>query len=211
MSLQVISPWRLPGRVLGRLEYYGVRILGLVFGISIVVRYLRNPNPSIALRLLRAFGASIGERTTIKGSLLIDNVSGDANATGDFSHLSIGRNCYIGESVFFDLAGEIVLQDDAVVAGRAAFLTHAECNRSAYLSKAYPRRCAPVVVGSGAWIGFGVTVLPGLTIGSNTVIGAGSVLRDDADPECVYAGTPAVRRRCLSPALEASHGSEINN
>ena len=189
------------GRFLNRLaayiEYQTVWILGLIFGISPVVRYLRNPNPRTSVRLLRAFGAKVGTATTIKGSLFLDNVTGDQDATGDFSHLSIGSNCYIGDAVFFDLASEIAIENDAVVAGRAAFLTHSECGRSSYLNMLFPRRCDGVTVGSGAWIGFGATVLSGVKIGPQTTVGANSLLIHNAEDHSVYAGSPARKIRSL--------------
>ena len=176
-------------------EYCAVYATGAVLGPSSVVRYLKNPNPRITVRVLRAFGATIGHRTTIKGGIFVDNVERDENSTGDFSHLKIGDNCYIGECVFFDLANELLIEDEAVIAGRASFVTHAECGRSTYLSRRFPRKCEPVVVGRGAWVGFGVTVLAGVTIGSNCVIGAESLLLEDAEPEYVYVGCPARRLR----------------
>jgi acetyltransferase-like isoleucine patch superfamily enzyme len=178
-------------RAVGFSEYCAVYISGIVLGPSCIVRYLKNPNPRITVRLLRAFGATIGTGTTIKGGIVVDNVERDENSTGDFSHLKIGDNCYIGESVFLDLANELLIEDEAVIAGRASFVTHAECRRSTYLSKKFPRKCEPVVVGRGAWVGFGATVLSGVTIGSNSVIGADSLLLEDAEPRCVYVGNPA--------------------
>lgn len=192
----VVVNQRLSGflnRLLAHMEYRGMCLLGHAFGISVVVRYLRNPNPLTSVRLLRAFGANVGAATTIKGSLFLDNAAGDRNATGDFSHLHIGDNCYIGEAVFFDLANEVVIEDNAVVAGRASFLTHAECGRSRDLCLAFPRRCARISVGDGAWVGFGATVLCGVVVGKSTVLGAGSLLLQDAEPHSVYAGNPAKR------------------
>jgi acetyltransferase-like isoleucine patch superfamily enzyme len=178
-------------RALGCGEYCAVYVCGIVLGPSSVVRYLKNPNPRITVRVLRAFGATIGNQTTIKGGIVVDNVERDENSTGDFSHLKIGDNCYIGESVFLDLANEVLIEDEAVIAGHASFVTHAECRRSTYLSKKFPRKCEPVVVGRGAWVGFGATVLSGVTIGSNSVIGAHSLLLEDAKPGCAYVGNPA--------------------
>jgi len=71
--------------------------MGKTFGISYIVRYLRNPDPLISVKLLRAFGARIGERTTVKRTIYLDNVYRDKNSTGDFSHLKIGENCYVGD------------------------------------------------------------------------------------------------------------------
>jgi acetyltransferase-like isoleucine patch superfamily enzyme len=178
-------------RATALLEYGVIYALGSALGPSIVVRYLRNPNPRVAVKLLRAFGAAVGKNTTIKGGVVIDNVERDENSSGDFSHLTIGDNCYIGEGVFFDLAGEIHIDNDAVIAGNASFITHAECRRSRYLSLRFPRKCEPIVVGAGAWVGFGATVLAGVTIGRNSAIGAGSVVVESSEPEYLYVGSPA--------------------
>lgn len=178
-------------RFLGYLEHSCIRMAGRVFGIGIVVRYLRNPNPRISVKLLRAFGATIGAGATIKGSIFVDNVQGDRNSSGDFSHLTIGRNCYVGDAVFFDLANNVVIEDNAVIAGRVSILTHAECGRSPVLNRVYPRTCEPVVIGSGAWVGFGATILSGVTVGTNATIGASSLVLGDVQPETVCAGMPA--------------------
>lgn len=48
----------------------------------------------------------------------------------------------------------------------------------------------PIRVGNNVWIGASVTVLPGVTIGSNTVIGAGSVVNRDIPDGVVAVGNP---------------------
>lgn len=48
-----------------------------------------------------------------------------------------------------------------------------------------------VKIRRNAWIGAGVTVCPGVTIGENSVIGAGSVVTKDVPSNTVYAGVPA--------------------
>jgi putative colanic acid biosynthesis acetyltransferase WcaF len=182
---------RFLSRAVNLIEYWVVLLFGRLLGISWVIRYLRNPNPSITRRLLTAFGATVGTNVTLKRSIFLDNVYGDANSTGDFSHLKIGDSCYIGDCVFFDLANEIVIADGAVLAGRVSLITHAECKRSVFLSQHFPRMCAPIVIGAGAWIGFGATVLAGVTIGENSVVGADALLMQDTDPHWVYVGSPA--------------------
>ena len=49
----------------------------------------------------------------------------------------------------------------------------------------------PVKIGSGSWIGHGVTVLPGVAIGSHVTVAAGSVVTRDVPDRCVVAGAPA--------------------
>ena len=48
----------------------------------------------------------------------------------------------------------------------------------------------PITVGDDVWIGANVSVLPGVTIGSNTIIGAGSVVNKDIPGGVVAAGNP---------------------
>ena len=48
----------------------------------------------------------------------------------------------------------------------------------------------PITVKDGAWLGGGVIVLPGVTIGENSVIGAGSVVTRSIPDNCVAVGNP---------------------
>ncbi len=179
------------------IEYRLVRLLTGVFGVSLVVRYLRNPNPALTVRLLRAYGAAIGERTTVKGALYLDNVYEDQNSTGDFSHLRVGNNSYIGDGVYMDLAGTIDVADNVMLSACSALMTHADCTRSSYLAAIYPRRCAPVSIGEGAWVGVGVKIMPGVTIGPRSVMAVGAVVGGDVEPMAVYAGIPARKVKSL--------------
>jgi maltose O-acetyltransferase len=49
----------------------------------------------------------------------------------------------------------------------------------------------PIVIGDNVWLGGGVIVLPGVTIGENTVVGAGAVVVHDLPPNVVAVGNPA--------------------
>lgn len=51
-------------------------------------------------------------------------------------------------------------------------------------------RCKPITLGDNVWLGGDVTILPGVTIGSNTVIGAGSVVVKDIPSGVVAVGNP---------------------
>lgn len=160
-------------------------------GMQEVVRYLRSPNPRVTAWLLRRFGARVGDRTTFKGAVVLDNVYQDRDSAGDLSHLEIGSNCYIGEGVYFDLASRIAIGDNAVISGRVSFMTHADCNRSPAVSARFPRKSGPVVIGTGAWIGFGATVLCDITIGADAVVGAGSLVTRAVEAGTICTGIPA--------------------
>jgi maltose O-acetyltransferase len=55
----------------------------------------------------------------------------------------------------------------------------------------------PIAIEANAWLGGGVIVLPGVTIGENTVVGAGSIVTKDLPPNVVAAGNPARVGRSL--------------
>ena len=56
----------------------------------------------------------------------------------------------------------------------------------------------PVKIGKNCWLGAGVVVLPGVSIGDNTVIGAGSVVTKDIPANVVAVGTPCKVVRPIS-------------
>lgn len=185
-------------RFLGsEIEFWNFYFISKLFGISTLNKYLRNPNPEIVCRLLRSFGASIGEGVKFKQGILFDNIWEDKNSAGDFRYLKIGKNCYIGTDVYFDLANEVILGDNVIVSGHVSFITHADCNRSDYLNKKFPRKCLPVQVENGAWIGFGATILTGVVIGENSIVAANSLVRQCIEPKALYSGVPAKRIRDL--------------
>lgn len=156
------------------------------------VWYLRNPIVTqLSRRCLISGGADLGHGARIKRSLRIDNSVTDENSTGDFSHLSIGSNTYIGDGVYMDLADKVDIGQDVTVGGDVSFITHADCNRSQWLSDHFPRDQGAITVNEGAWIGFGATIMHGVTVGRKSVVAAGSLVREDVEPQTVVAGTPA--------------------
>jgi acetyltransferase-like isoleucine patch superfamily enzyme len=78
--------------------------------------------------------------------------------------------------------------------------------RRALLEKRWRERAAqpkmdlpahPVILGDNVWIGFDVCILPGVTIGEGSVVGARSVVADSVPPYTVVAGNPARPIRTL--------------
>ena len=56
---------------------------------------------------------------------------------------------------------------------------------------------SPIEIGENVWIGAGAVVLPGITIGDNSIIAANSVVTADVPANCLYAGTPAKFKKSL--------------
>jgi hypothetical protein len=61
------------------------------------------------------------------------------------------------------------------------------------------RRSKPVVLGHDVWVGHGSVILPGLSIGSGAVVGAGSVVTKDVPDFTIVAGAPAKPLRARFP------------
>ncbi len=55
-----------------------------------------------------------------------------------------------------------------------------------------------VIIENDAWIGANVVILPGVRIGARSIIGAGSVVADDVDKNCIFAGVPARKIRRIT-------------
>lgn len=109
-------------------------------------------------------------------------------------YLDFGRNLRIGKNVliqqcctFMDRCG-ITIGDGTFIAPKVNLIT---INHPA---DPYKRDCtygAPVVIGKNVWIGIASTVLPGVTIGDNSIVGANSVVTHDVPPNTIVAGSPA--------------------
>ena len=66
---------------------------------------------------------------------------------------------------------------------------------------------APIVLEDNAWLGVRAIVLKGVTIGRNSVVGAGSVVTKDVPPNCLVAGVPAEVVRRFEPDTGAAQST----
>lgn len=137
-------------------------------------------------RALSLFGGKIGPDVVIKPGVRI---------TFPW-RLEVGRNSWIGEGVWLLNLAPIRIGRNACISQRA-FL----CTGSHDWSDPYFRLLTePITVEDGAWICANVFVGPGVTIGTNAVITAGSVVTHDMPPRMVCSGNPCKpvkeRRMC---------------
>ena len=106
----------------------------------------------------------------------------------------IGKKVYVGESFrVSDLLGErnnLEIGDRVSIAPRVTIVTSSSPNHSLLVAK-YPMESKPVVIENDVWLGTGVIILQGVTIGECSVIAAGSVVLKDIPPYSVAAGSPA--------------------
>lgn len=115
----------------------------------------------------------------------------------DDANVTIGDHCNFGPNV------TIVTPIHPMVASERRTLTDSEGN---------PKRVCyakPVVIGHDCWFGANVVVCPGVTIGENCVIGAGSVVTRDIPPNSFAAGNPCRVIREIGDADSMKHKPEI--
>lgn len=113
--------------------------------------------------------------------------------------LVIGDRTFINADFLVIGGGQVTIGADCLIGPRCAIYTpnHAED---------VPRRRdgwelpLPVTLGDNVWLGGSVTLTPGVTVGENSIIGAGSVVTRDVPPNVVAAGNPC---RVIRPLRES--------
>ena len=113
------------------------------------------------------------------------------------SHIHIGKNFFCNYGcTFLDIA-EIRIGDNVLMGPNVGLFTAGHpIDPQGRLDNIGTGN--PIVIGNGVWIGGNVSVLAGVKIGDNAVIGAGSVVTHDIPANCVAAGNPARVIRMLA-------------
>ncbi len=109
-------------------------------------------------------------------------------------YTDFGKNINIGKNVFFNTGcsfqdrGGIRIGDGSLIGMN---VTIATLNHGLPLETRNTTFASPVRLGKNVWIGSNATILPGVTIGDNSVIAAGAVVTKDVPENVVAAGVPA--------------------
>jgi maltose O-acetyltransferase len=139
---------------------------------------------SLRLRLLRVCGWRIAPGAHLFSARFLNG------------QIQVGERAMIAQEVFLHDHAWITLGRQVWIGPRCTILTQThetgdgECRAGRTVDK-------PVTIGNGFWLGGAATVLPGVTIGPGCVIAAGAVVARDYEPNGLYAGVPAVRKRDL--------------
>lgn len=112
------------------------------------------------------------------------------------SNISIGEDSFINYDCVFLDCNRITIGRQVQIAPRVQIYT-ATHPLDAATRRSQLEFALPVAINDGAWLGGGVIVCPGVTIGENTVVGAGSVVTRDLPPGVLAVGNPCRVLRSL--------------
>ena len=131
-------------------------------------------------KLLREVFAEVGEGCTVETPL---------NANWGCKHVHLGKGIYINSGVTFVDDKEIFIGDYSMISPNVVFTTSGHPVLPILRENHYVYNL-PIHVGRNVWIGSNVSIMPGITIGDNSVIGAGSVVTNDIPDNVVAFGVP---------------------
>jgi len=106
----------------------------------------------------------------------------------DKGRIRIGNYCLICAGVRIGSAHEILIGNNCMIASNA-YITDSDWHD--IYNRISIGKTVPIKIEDNVWIGDSVIVCKGVTIGENSIIGAGAVVVDDIPANCVAAGNPA--------------------
>lgn len=123
----------------------------------------------------------IGEDTRVREKVYIHGLVGPG------SRFKIGKRSII-QMAFINPVMPIIIGDNVAIGGHALLFTH-----GSWLSEldGFPVNFAPITIGNNVYIAWRVTIVPGVNIGDNVVIGAHSLVNKNIPSNSMAAGCPA--------------------
>lgn len=129
--------------------------------------------------LKELFGAT-GKRLTVEAPLYLDYGS----------NITVGEDFYANfDCIMLDVA-PITIGNNVMFGPRVGLYTAGHPTPADIRNAGYEYG-HPITIGNNVWLGGSVSVMPGVTIGDNTVVGGGSVVVKDLPPNVIAAGNPA--------------------
>jgi maltose O-acetyltransferase len=126
---------------------------------------------------------------------LLGHIGDDAIIINQPFYCDYGKQIRVGKRFFANFSftvldeANVTIGDDCFIGPNVSIYT--ACHSTDPVERNSRKEWAlPVAVGNNVWIGGAVTILPGVTIGDNVTIGAGSVVVRDIPSNCVAVGNP---------------------
>lgn len=159
---------------------------------------------------MRIWGIKYGKNCIFRGSTLFFKCRG--------SNISIGNNCEFNSTSYFNFRGinhrciiqtgrksaSIVIGNNCGFSGcsivsncNISIGNHVLCGANVIIGDRddhediYSSESKPIIIGNNVWLGMNVTVMKGVTIGNNSIIGAGSIVTHNIPNNVIAVGIPA--------------------
>ena len=178
----MITLLRLAHGLASRARAFWYRLLGVKIGGACWLRAIEIPRGHRDIHL--AVGVALDQ-----GVVLL--ISGDSRGS---EKIVIGRSAYINRSTMIDASERIEIGAGTLIGPFCYITDHDHAIGSAHDLVSKPTR-----IGERCWLGAHVTVLKGVTIGDDTVVGAGSVVTKSLPARVVAVGNPARVLREIAP------------
>lgn len=174
------------------------RLCDILYTYRAVKKFARIGSNSFIMRKIRVLGGeniTIGDNFYCYWGQRIETYS-QHNGVTFLPQIIIGNNVSFNPDCHIAAINHIELHDGVLLASRVFITDHFHGDTTSESLKTPPQERllstkGAVIIKKNVWLGEGVAVMPGVTIGENAVIGANSVVTKDIPDNAVAAGVPA--------------------
>lgn len=131
-------------------------------------------------RILLSLLGSVGEGVQVRQPLFVDFGA----------HIGIGARTFVNSGLTALDVARITIGEDVQLGPNVQLLTASHPIDPSARRQGWETGL-PITIGDNVWLGGGVIVVPGVTIGSDSVVGAGAVVTKDVPPRVLAVGNPA--------------------
>lgn len=153
------------------LDYLVTKIRQIVYRKQLHIAPRTVLPKSTLVRLSDNARIEIGEKTVFRSGTILN--------ASDCGTIIIGDRVFFNDRCCLNSRKCITIGDDTIIGQNVLFYDHDHDYRKGPIEKKTEYRVKEICIGSRVWIGSNVVVLKGATIGNNSVIGAGCIVRGD--------------------------------
>lgn len=166
--------------------------------VKLILSYINNPYAMLSIGSIghwvdirRGLRVNSPQNIRIGNNVKIDRMSRLSSYEG--GKIDIEDSCYIGQFFSVMAGGDVTIGKNTLIASNVAVIgeNHSMDPEAGIKYGLQPLVKKNVKIGENCWIGEKVIVLPGVTIGDWSIIGAGSVVNKPVPPYSIAVGNPA--------------------